>query len=142
MYDKELAKHGELTSDPHIVPLTVPSYLMYTAAAQDLGNNYWPMVAEYAQCEYGSFIDMSKYGIFSGKPLQGKNEVQYDQWIFEVEESWKTYGEAWVREAIIHSLKGKAAHTICYLGHNNSLSFMLYKLNTIYGAIASYNMLM
>ena len=60
---------------------------------------------------------MPRYGIFSGEPPQGKIKVQYDQWIFEVEDSWKMYGEALVREAIIHSLKGKAAHTISYLGH-------------------------
>ena len=77
-------------------------------------------------------------GSFSGELPQGKNKVQYDQWIFEVEESWKIYGEALVREAIIHSLKGKAAHTICYLGHNTSVSAMLDKLNAVNGAIESY----
>ena len=85
---------------------------------------------------------MPKYGIFSGDPPQGKINVQYDQWIFEVEESWMTYGEALVREAIIHSLKGKAACTFCYLGHHASVSVMLDKLNTVYGTMLSCNMLM
>ena len=85
---------------------------------------------------------MSKYGIFSGEPPQGKNEFQCYPCIFEVEESWKTYGEVLVREAIIHSPKGKAANTICYLGHNASVLAIPDKLNTVYGAIASYDVLM
>ena len=85
---------------------------------------------------------MPKYGIFSGEPHHGKNEVQYDQWIFEVKESWKMYGEVPVREAIIHSLKGKVAQTIHYLGHNSTMLAMLNKLNTVYGAIVIYDMLM
>ena len=36
---------------------------------------------------------MPKYGIFSGEPPQGKNEVQYDQWIFEI--PGKCVGRSW-----------------------------------------------
>ena len=61
---------------------------------------------------------------------------------FELADSQKMYGEALVREAMIHSLKGKVACTICYLGHNASMSAMLNKLNTVYGAVASYDLLM
>ena len=114
---------------------------MYTAAEQDLGIPYLPIVREYARSLYGSLINISKYGIFSGEPPQGKNEVQYDQSIFEVGDSQKTYGKALVREAIIHSHKGKATHTICYLGHNASVSDMLNKLNTIYAVVVSYDVL-
>ena len=46
-----------------------------------------------------------------------------------------------MREAIICSLKGKAAHTICYLGHNASVSAMLDKLNIVYGMEVSYDVL-
>ena len=87
---------------------------MYTAAIQDLGILHQPMVAKYACTKYGGLMNMPKYGIFSGEPPWGKNEVQYDQWICEVEESRKTCGEVLVREAIIFSLKGKMVHTICY----------------------------
>ena len=51
------------------------------------------------------------------------------------------YGEALVREAIICSLEGKVAHTICNLGHNASMLAMVNKLNTVYGAVVSYNVL-
>ena len=37
---------------------------------------------------------MPKYGILSGRFAQGKKEFQYDQWIFELEESQKTYGRS------------------------------------------------
>ena len=47
-----------------------------------------------------------------------------------------------MREALIHSLKGKVVHTNCYLGPNTSMSAMLGKLNTVYEAIVSYNVLM
>ena len=76
-------------------------------------------------------MNMAKYGVFSGEPPQSKNEVQYDQWIFKVEESWKTYEDALVWEAIIHSLKGKAVHTIHYLEYNTSALAMLDKLNIV-----------
>ena len=85
---------------------------------------------------------MPKYGVFSGEPTWGKNEVQYDQWIFEVEESRKIYGEVFVREAIICYLKCKVAHTICYMGHNASMPAMFDEMNIVYGAVASYNTLM
>ena len=49
---------------------------------------------------------------------------------------------ALVMEAIIHSLKGKVAHTICYLRHNASVSAMLDKLNTVYVVVVSYHVLM
>ena len=48
LYDEELARPGELISNLHIVPLGVPSHPVYTAATQDLGINYQPIVAEYA----------------------------------------------------------------------------------------------
>ena len=76
-------------------------------------------------------MNMPKYRIFIGEPPQGKNEVKYNQWIFEVEESQKTYGEALVREAIICSHKGKAACTTHHLEHNAFVSAMLDKLNTV-----------
>ena len=85
---------------------------------------------------------MPKYGVFHEEPTQGKNEVQDNEWTFEVEESRKTYGEALVRKALLHSLKGKVAHTIHYMGDNASMSAMLNKLNTVYGAVASYDVLM
>ena len=47
-----------------------------------------------------------------------------------------------MREAVIHSLKDKLAHIICYLGHNTSVPAMLDKLNTVYKTVASYNTLM
>ena len=76
---------------------------------------------------------MEALSIYPSMASQGQNEVQYNQWIFEVEDSWKTYGEALVREVIIHSLKGKAVCTTPYLGHNASMLAMLNKLNTVYG---------
>ena len=86
---------------------------MYTAAEQDLGMAYQPVVAEYVRSLYGA-LSIYLSMLFMEEPLQGKNEVKYDQWIFEVEDSQKTYGEALVRGAIVWSLKGKAPHTICY----------------------------
>ena len=100
------------------------------------------MVAEYARSQYRGLVNMMKYGIFSGESTKGKNEVQYNQWIFKVEDSQKMYGEAIVREAIICSLKGKVAHTIHYLGHNTSVLAMINKLNTVYGVVVSYDVLM
>ena len=46
-----------------------------------------------------------------------------------------------VKEAIIH-FKSKVAHTIHYLGHNASMSAMINKLNTVNGAVVSYDVLM
>ena len=117
-------------------------YPVYTAAMLDLGIPYQPLVAKYVWAQYGVLMNMSKYGILSREPPQGKNKVQYDQWIFEVEESRKTYGEALVREVLISSLKSKVAHTICYLGYNASMSAMLDKMNTVYSAVVSYDVLM
>ena len=77
-----------------MVPLGVSPYPVYTAAAQDLGIPYQLMVFNYAQGQYGSLGNMPKYWVFSREPTQSKNEVQYNQWIFEVEDSRKTYGEA------------------------------------------------
>ena len=54
-------------------------HLVYTAASQDLGILYQPMVANCSQAQYGSLMNMPKYGILSEEPPQGKNEVQYDQ---------------------------------------------------------------
>ena len=52
------------------------------------------------------------------------------------------YEEALVREAIIYSLKGKLACTICYLGHYTSVSAKFDKLNNVYEAVVSYDVLM
>ena len=131
MFNEELAKPGGTTPNPHIITSSVPSYSVYTSAEQDLGMHYRPVVTEYARNQYGGLMNIPKYGIFSEETPQGKNEVQYNQWIFEVEDFQKTYGEALVRKAIIWSLKGKVSQTICYLGHNNAVSAMLNKLNTI-----------
>ena len=121
-----------------------PHYLtqQYTATGQDLGMQYQPMATEHARGQYRGLVNMSKYGIFSGEPPLGKNEVQYYQWIFEVEDSWQMYEEVLVREAIIHSLRGKAAFTICYLGYNPSFLARIDKLNTVYRVVASYDILM
>ena len=54
---------------------------------------------------------------------------------------WSNLGEALVREAIIVSLKDNVAYTIHYLGHHTSISTMLNELNTVYGVVASYDML-
>ena len=81
-------------------------------------------------------------GSLVGKPLKVRMRSSTIIGSLRVEESRKTYGEALVREAIIHCLMGRATHTIHYLGHNTSVSAMLDKLNTVYGAVASYNVLM
>ena len=65
---RNLLDLGGLTSNPHIVPLSVPSYPVYTAATQDLGINYQPMVVEYAKGQYTGLANIPKYGIFSGEP--------------------------------------------------------------------------
>ena len=75
--------------------------------------HYWPVVTGYATCQCGGLVNIPKCGIFSWEPPQGKNEVQYDQWIFEVEDSQTTYGEALVREAIIHSSRVKGHRNGC-----------------------------
>ena len=107
MYNEEFVRPRRIAPNPCIIPSSVPSYTGYTAVKQDLGMHYWPMVTEYARRQCGGLVNMPKYDIFSGEPPQGKNEVQYDQWIFEVEDSQKMYGEALVREVIICSLKAK-----------------------------------
>ena len=90
---KNLLSSRETAPNPHIILSSVPSYPAYTAVEHDLGRQYQTMVAEYARCQYRGLVNMSKYGIFSGEPPQGKNEVKYDQWICEVEDSQKTYGK-------------------------------------------------
>ena len=75
MYNEELAKPGGTTSNPHVILSNVPSYPVYTAAEQDLGLYYQPMVTEFARSQYGGLNYMPRYGIFSGEPPQGKNEV-------------------------------------------------------------------
>ena len=139
MYNEELIKPGGTSPNPHI---SVHSYLVYTAAKQDLGMHYQPMVTEYGRNQYRGLVNIPKYGIFSMEPPQGKNEVQYDHWIFEVEDSQKMYGEALVREAIICSLKGKVAHTIHYLGNNTSVLAMLNILNSVYRVVVNCDVLM
>ena len=79
---------------------------------------------------------MPKYGMFNKEPPHGKNEVQYDQWIFEVQELQKTYEEALVREAIIFSLKGKAWPALStILGIMPLCQTCSDKLNADYGAM-------
>ena len=78
LYEEECARPGAPISNHHIATLSVLSYPVCTAATQELGIPYHPMVAEYAQGQYGGLINMPKYSIFSGVPPQGMNEVQYE----------------------------------------------------------------
>ena len=137
MYNEELVKSGGTTHNPCIIQSSAPSYPVYTATEQDLGMHYQPVITGYARSQYRGLVSTPKYGMFSGENPQGKKEIQYNQWIYEVD-SWKKHGEALGREAIIHSLKGKPIHTICHLGHNASVPFMLDKLKTVYEALTSY----
>ena len=58
MYNEELSKPRRTTPNPCIVPSCVPSCLVYTAAEQDLGMPYQPVVAEYARIPNGGLINI------------------------------------------------------------------------------------
>ena len=92
---RNLLRPGELLPIPASYYQGSPSNPVYTATDLDLGMQYCPMVIKYARGQYRGLINMPKYGIFSGELPQDKNEVQYDQWIFEVEDSQKMYGRPW-----------------------------------------------
>ena len=62
--------------------------------------------------------------------------------MYEVKCSRGNYGEVTLWEWITRFLKGKVSDTIQYLGEDASVSIILEKLETVYGAVASYDILM
>ena len=68
MYRETIDKPGGTNPTSHIIPSSVHSYLVYTAAEQDLGIPYQPIVVEYARSLYRGLINISKYVVCSGEP--------------------------------------------------------------------------
>ena len=142
MYNEGLAKPKVTAPNPHIIPSSVPSYPVHTAAKQDLGMHYQPTVIEYARSQYRGLVNSLNMVSSVGNLIRVKMRSNMSNGFLRWKIPGKTYGEALVREAIIHSLKGKAAQTIHYLGHNASVSAMITKLNTVHGAVVSLAVLM
>ena len=83
-----------------------------------------------------------KINPFSGSEVVGKGEVSYAQWAYEVKTLQPSYGENLLREGILRSLKGTAADLVRYLGPQASLQKILDKLETVYGAVSTFDQLM
>ena len=68
--------------------------------------------------------------------------MSFDQWVFKVRSVQKNYGKVILSEAITNSLRGTAAESVQYMGPTASVTEIMDKLMTIYGKVASFNVLM
>ena len=54
----------------------------------------------------------------------------------------QSYAEPLVREAIIQSVKGWAADLVCFLGPNTAVEKIISEIETAYGTVLGYDVLM
>ena len=80
-----------------------------------------------------------KINHFSGDP--SKDEVDYEQWRYELLAFAPYHTEGALKEAILRSLRGGAAGAIRHLGPRAGVPEMLNKLDTFYGIVATYDSL-
>ena len=83
-----------------------------------------------------------KISIFSGDDSRPKGEVTYSQWRYEVDMLRDSYSEELLKEGVVRSVRGVASDLIRFLGPTVSLEEMLTKLDTVYGAVSSFDSLM
>ena len=74
--------------------------------------------------------------------MPGKTEVSFEQWYHKVQCVKDHYPESMVQESIVQSLKGAVEDMAQYMGPTASVTEILQKLMVIFGALASFDVLM
>ena len=90
-------------------------------------------------------IQIPKISFFSGDEPQGKSEVTFREWRFEVQclfSDPEDTLESTVITAIRRSLRGTAKDLLIPLGERASISAILQKLETFFGDISTNEMIM
>ena len=90
----------------------------------------------------GAPIDAIHLSIFSGDIPQNKGKVSYDQWAYRVKGVRGLYSESVPKEGKIRSLKGFAVDNMQYLDPHSTVDEVLEKLNSVYGNVAPFDVLM
>ena len=80
--------------------------------------------------------------LLSGEEVPRKQEISFNRWLFEVRTIQQSYAEPLVREAIVQSDKGQAADLVCFLGPNATVEKTISKVETAYGMVLGYDVLM
>ena len=81
------------------------------------------------------------FSIFSDEGAQ-KEEVIFDQWVFEVSSALTNHSEATFGEGITDFSCDAPTDLVCYLGQNAPVSHMLNKLHLMYVMVASFDIIM
>ena len=68
-----------------------------------------------------------------------KNEVPFEQWLFDVRSVQGLSSRLVLREAVIKSLKGTASKLVRYIGPQ--IEGIISKLKTVYRIVASFDVL-
>ena len=84
--------------------------------------------------------NVPKLSAFNGEAAKG--EVSFDQWSYELQTLWTSYGDLALREGIQCSLRGAATDVVCNMGPNVPLDFIIKKFTIIYGNVKSFDLLM
>ena len=71
-----------------------------------------------------------------------KEEVLFNQWVFEVSSALTQHPKPALWKSIIHSLHGAAADLVHYVDPNAPVSQMVNKLELMYGMVASFDILL
>ena len=79
---------------------------------------------------------------FSGSTPPGKNEATFAQWIHEVRDTQARFPEPTIRNWISRSLRGPPADVVRNLGPQATVKDILHKLETMHGAVASFDVMM
>ena len=74
--------------------------------------------------------------------MPGKMEVSFEQWHHKVQCIKDYYPESVIRESIVQLLKGAVADMARYMGPTTSVAYILQKLNTYFGTVALFDILM
>ena len=83
-----------------------------------------------------------KLSIFNGEEVPEKHKISFEWWLFKVRTLQWTYPKSTIKDAIVRSHKGPTTDLMYYLGSGVSVARMSNKLETIYGIIVSYDVLM
>ena len=63
--------------------------------------------------------------VISHIQVPGKEELNFEHWIFEVYNAESHYKESVMQEAVIHSLKGSASNLVHFLGPHATVKAIL-----------------
>ena len=80
--------------------------------------------------------------MFHAEEAPGKNEVSFEQWLSEVRSVQGLYAEPVFWKAVLKSLKASEANFVRYMRPKVELEGIISKLETMYGIVASFNVLM